>query len=102
MAESAIFEPMLFKDVIGQTEVKKRLIQSVKEERISHAQLFSGHEGTGKLAWQLLMHNIFRVKTAPKPIHVEFVRRAINTINWHILICTLCSQFLTRQKPKIR
>jgi DNA polymerase-3 subunit delta' len=41
---------MFFKDVIGQEELKKRLIQSVREERVSHAQLFSGPEGTGKLA----------------------------------------------------
>ncbi len=41
---------MFFKDVIGQEGVKKRLIQSVRDERISHAQLFSGPEGTGKLA----------------------------------------------------
>ena len=41
---------MFFKDVIGQTELKKRLIKSVTEERISHAQLFSGSEGTGKVA----------------------------------------------------
>lgn len=44
---------MFFKDVIGQEEIKKRLIRSVKEERISHAQLFSGHSGTGKLAMAL-------------------------------------------------
>jgi DNA polymerase-3 subunit delta' len=41
---------MLFKNVVGQQAIKKRLIQSVKEERISHAQLFSGPSGTGKLA----------------------------------------------------
>lgn len=41
---------MFFKDVVGQEDIKKRLIRSVKEERISHAQLFSGSEGTGKLA----------------------------------------------------
>lgn len=44
---------MFFKDVIGQEEIKKRLIRSVKEERISHAQLFTGPEGTGKLALAL-------------------------------------------------
>jgi DNA polymerase-3 subunit delta' len=44
---------MFFKDVVGQEEIKKRLIRSVKEERISHAQLFSGHSGTGKLAMAL-------------------------------------------------
>jgi len=41
---------MFFKEVIGQDASKHRLIQSVKEERVSHAQLFSGPEGTGKLA----------------------------------------------------
>jgi DNA polymerase-3 subunit delta' len=41
---------MFFKDVVGQDVLKKRLIQSVQDERISHAQLFSGPEGTGKLA----------------------------------------------------
>ncbi|NQU52608.1 MAG: DNA polymerase III subunit delta [Bacteroidetes bacterium] len=41
---------MFFKDVVGQDEIKKRLIRSVNEERISHAQLFSGPEGTGKVA----------------------------------------------------
>ena len=40
---------MLFKDVIGQEAIKKRLILSVKEERISHAQLFSGPSGPGKV-----------------------------------------------------
>ena len=40
---------MLFRDVLGQEQVKKRLIQSVRDNRISHAQLFFGPEGTGKL-----------------------------------------------------
>ncbi len=44
---------MFFKDVVGQEEIKKRLIRSVKEQRISHAQLFAGHPGTGKLAMAL-------------------------------------------------
>lgn len=41
---------MFFKEVIGQTAIKERLIQSVRGERVSHAQLFAGPEGTGKLA----------------------------------------------------
>ena len=41
---------MFFKEVIGQNATKQRLIQSVKEERVSHAQLFAGPEGSGKLA----------------------------------------------------
>lgn len=43
----------MFKDVIGQSEIKSRLIRSVKEQRISHALLFTGFEGTGKLAMAL-------------------------------------------------
>ena len=41
---------MLFKDIVGQEQVKQRLIKSVREGRIPHAQLFIGPEGTGKLA----------------------------------------------------
>lgn len=40
---------MQFKNIIGHAEVKKRLINSVKEGRISHAQLFLGEEGSGNL-----------------------------------------------------
>ena len=40
---------MFFKEVIGQTATKERLIQSVRGERVSHAQLFAGAEGTGAL-----------------------------------------------------
>lgn len=40
---------MQFKDVIGQEEVKQKLILSVKENRVPHAQLFLGPEGNGKL-----------------------------------------------------
>ncbi len=40
---------MLFIDVIGQVEVKERLIRSVNENRVSHALLFLGTEGSGNL-----------------------------------------------------
>ena len=41
---------MQFKDITGQIEIKRRLIQTVKENRVSHAQLFHGPEGSRKLA----------------------------------------------------
>jgi DNA polymerase III subunit delta' len=44
---------MQFKNIIGQNEVKGRLVQSAKEGRISHAQLFLGPEGSGNLALAL-------------------------------------------------
>jgi len=41
---------MLFKDIVGHNDVKSRLLQSVKDQRISHAQLFIGPEGCGSLS----------------------------------------------------
>jgi DNA polymerase III subunit delta' len=41
---------MKFADVIGQDAVKVRLIKTVRNNRVSHAQLFIGSEGSGKLA----------------------------------------------------
>jgi len=41
---------MQFKDIFGQEVLKKRLIQSVLDNRVSHAQLFLGPTGSGSLA----------------------------------------------------
>lgn len=41
---------MRFKDIINQEEIKKNLIRTVTEQRISHAQMFFGPPGSGKLA----------------------------------------------------
>jgi len=41
---------MQFSDIIGQQAVKQRLINSVQDNRVSHAQLFLGPEGSGNLA----------------------------------------------------
>lgn len=40
---------MLFSQIIGQQEIKSRLIRTVTEQRIPHAQLLRGPEGVGKL-----------------------------------------------------
>lgn len=41
---------MQFSEVIGHDDIKQRLIQTVQENRVSHAQLFLGPAGSGKLA----------------------------------------------------
>lgn len=41
---------MLFSEIVGHDDLKKRLIQSVNENRVAHAQLFVGTEGSGKMA----------------------------------------------------
>ncbi|MGB4774228.1 MAG: hypothetical protein WBP45_03575 [Daejeonella sp.] len=40
---------MQFRDIAGQEKVKERLVQTVLENRVSHAQLFLGPEGSGSL-----------------------------------------------------
>lgn len=41
---------MQFKDIAGHQEVKAYLVRTVSENRVSHAQLFLGPEGSGSLA----------------------------------------------------
>ncbi|MDP3462119.1 MAG: DNA polymerase III subunit delta [Bacteroidales bacterium] len=44
---------MQFSEIIGQDALKQKLIQSVTESRVSHAQMFLGPAGSGKLALAL-------------------------------------------------
>jgi len=44
---------MNFSHIPGQKEIKSRLLRTVREERVSHAQLFAGKEGCGGLALAL-------------------------------------------------
>lgn len=44
---------MQFKEIIGHKEIKLKLIDTVKNNRISHAQLFLGNEGVGKMSLAL-------------------------------------------------
>jgi DNA polymerase-3 subunit delta' len=44
---------MNFSNIPGQKEIIGKLLRSVKEERVSHAQLFAGPEGCGSLALAL-------------------------------------------------
>lgn len=40
---------MLFKDIVGNDVAKSRLLNTVRDSRVSHAQLFLGPEGSGKM-----------------------------------------------------
>jgi DNA polymerase III subunit delta' len=44
---------MNFARIPGQKEIKAKLLRSVKEERVSHAQLFAGPDGCGSMALAL-------------------------------------------------
>jgi DNA polymerase III subunit delta' len=55
LAASASYTTMLFKEIIGQKNLKNRLIQTVRENRVSHAWLFFGPEGSGVLPLALAL-----------------------------------------------
>lgn len=65
---------MLFKDVIGQQEVKQHLIELVTHNRLSHALLFLGKEGSGALPLALAFSEYvtlhFSAAAAPAPAPV--------------------------------
>ncbi len=70
---------MFFKNIIGQQEVKERLIQTVKDGRISHAQLFFGAEGSGSLALALA--------------YAQFINCENHTETDSCGVCPSCSKF---------
>ncbi len=41
---------MYFKDIVGHNDLKNALTQMVKDDHVSHALMFAGHEGSGNLA----------------------------------------------------
>ncbi|MDI3320207.1 ATP-binding protein [Pinibacter soli] len=53
---------MQFNDVIGQTETKQQLIDMVTNNRLSHALLFLGKEGSGALPLALAFANYISIK----------------------------------------
>jgi DNA polymerase-3 subunit delta' len=46
---------MLFKEIIGQKEIKDKLLRLVRDDRTPHALMLFGPEGTGKLALALAL-----------------------------------------------
>ena len=59
---------MLFKDIIGQSTVKKHLIEMVEQNRLSHALLFLGKEGSGALPLALAFAQYVVSLPAPSPV----------------------------------
>lgn len=57
---------MLFSEVIGQKEIKQKLIKTIAENRVAHAQLFYGDEGRGKLALALAYAQFISCKDPEK------------------------------------
>ena len=78
---------MLFKEVIGNDLVKKQLIEAVRNNRISHAQLFSGKTGGAKLALGLA--------------YVQFLNCKNRTTDDSCGICSSCLKFSNLSHPDL-
>jgi DNA polymerase-3 subunit delta' len=53
---------MLFREIIGQETIKTQLIRTVNENRVSHAMLFAGPEGSGKLPMAIALAQYLNCK----------------------------------------
>ena len=78
---------MLFREIIGQEEVKHQLRASVREGRIPHAQLFSGISGIGKLQLALA--------------YAQYVNCPHRTEEDSCGTCPTCLQFRHLQHPDL-
>jgi len=70
---------MRFSDIPGQQKIKQRLLQSVKDNRVSHAQLFLGPEGSGKLALALA--------------YTQYINCRNRTVEDSCGVCPSCNKF---------
>jgi DNA polymerase III subunit delta' len=61
---------MLFKDVIGQSEVKQQLVEMVAQNRLSHALLLLGPEGSGALPLGIAFANYLSLIPGPAKLQV--------------------------------
>jgi len=78
---------MLFKEITGNNAVKKQLIDAVRNNRISHAQLFSGKSGSAKLALALAYAQFLNCKN----------RTAIDSCG----TCSSCLKFNNLSHPDL-
>ena len=78
---------MQFSQIIGQEEVKQRLVQTVLENRVSHAQMFLGPPGTGKLALAVA--------------YAQYVNCNRRTDTDSCGICPSCQQFAKLAHPDL-
>jgi DNA polymerase-3 subunit delta' len=78
---------MLFEEIIGNNSVKKQLIEAVRNNRISHAQLFSGKSGSAKLALALAYAQFLNCEN----------RTAVDSCG----ICSSCLKFNNLSHPDL-
>ncbi len=78
---------MLFSEVIGQQRLKNELIESVKQGRIPHSQLFSGDTGYGSLALAIA--------------YAQYINCANRGENDSCGVCGSCYKYNSLQHPDL-
>ena len=78
---------MLFKDINGNSIVKKQLIEAIGNNRIGHAQLFSGKSGSAKLAIALA--------------YAQFLNCENRTVVDSCGVCSSCLKFNNQSHPDL-
>ena len=68
LSATIIFAEMQFKDVIGQQQVTQHLVEMVQQNRLSHALLFLGKEGSGALPLALAFAQFVVCQPSASPI----------------------------------
>ncbi|RXT08975.1 DNA polymerase III subunit gamma/tau [Ammoniphilus sp. CFH 90114] len=62
-----VFRPQTFQDVVGQEHITKTLQNALREQRFSHAYLFSGPRGTGKTSAAKILAKAVNCQQGPAP-----------------------------------
>src|SRR5210317_1086860 len=78
---------MQFAEIIGQEQVKQQLVNTVLENRVSHAQLFLGPGGSGKLALAVA--------------YAQYINCNNRSENDSCGVCPSCQQFAKLAHPDL-
>ena len=78
---------MLFSEIVGHDDLKKRLIQSVNENRVAHAQLFVGTEGRGKMALAIA--------------YAQYINCQNRTESDSCGVCPSCKKYMSLSHPDL-
>lgn len=73
---------MYYRDIVGQFEIKKMLIDSIKNEKISHCYIFDGPKGIGKYQLSLVFaQSLFCDNLSDEPCNVCLHCKKVNSFN---------------------
>ncbi|HZK08769.1 MAG TPA: DNA polymerase III subunit delta [Bacteroidales bacterium] len=77
---------MLFREIIGQEQIKEKLIGTVATNRVAHAQLFYGNNGYGKLALAVAYAQFISCRDKDKFVHRDSCGKCVSCIKYNKLI----------------